>query len=277
MALFRPRSTQPAVLLVSDLPTWGRVALASAVPLVEAAGFQACALPTALLSSHGAYPGFVLEPQTVFLGRAWDHLKTLGLKFRGAAFGLVGDQAQFPLLEQIADSIHAQGGLVLVDPILGDHGRRYGLFHEDYVPAFRSLVSLADIITPNLTEAALLLGEDPLAPRADLNRWLTALARLGPSKVVITSAPFADHPDRTGVVWYDAKTDQQGQIVHQKLGQGIPGTGDALAARLLTGLLQGRPFPRALDRAVRQTLADLRRSQRVGRPALWGPEGPLLP
>ncbi len=58
---------QPAVLLISDLPTWGRVALASAAPLLEAAGFQACCLPTALLSTHGAYAGFVLEPQTAFL------------------------------------------------------------------------------------------------------------------------------------------------------------------------------------------------------------------
>src|SRR6516225_253533 len=91
-----------AVLLVSDLPTWGRVALASAIPLVEAAGFQACALPSALISTHGAYPGFVLEPQSRFLDAAWRHLKTLDLKFAGVAIGLVGELQQFPILEDIA-------------------------------------------------------------------------------------------------------------------------------------------------------------------------------
>lgn len=276
----KPRRPQPAILLVSDLPTWGRVALASAGPLVEAAGFQACCLPTALLSTHGAYPGFVLEPQTAFLEKAWAHLATLELKFAGAAFGLVGDRAQFPLLESIAEAVRAGGGLVLVDPILGDNGRRYGLFHEDYVPAFRSLVARADVITPNLTEAALLLGEDPtMAPDtgSEVERWTRALSDLGPSKVVLTSAPFPGRPDVTGVAWFDKTTGRFGTVAHRRLGKGIPGTGDALAARLLSFLLQGVPFPRAVARAVKGTLTDLKRSQAAGRPGLWGPEGPLQP
>lgn len=271
---------QPAVLLVSDLPTWGRVALASAAPLVEAAGFQACCLPTALLSTHGAYPGFVLEPQTAFLEKAWSHLATLELRWAGAAFGFVGDRAQFPLLEQIAQAVKGQGGLVLVDPILGDNGKRYGLFHEDYVPAFRKLVAQADVITPNLTEAALLLGEDPARVpehEDEVQRWTKALSSLGPSKIVLTSAPFPGRPDTTGVAWYDKAADKFGTVAHRRFGQGIPGTGDALAARLLSFLLKGVAFDKAVARAVKGTLADLQRSQVSQRPALWGPEGPLVP
>jgi len=279
MKLFS-RRPQPALLLVSDLPAWGRVALASAAPLVEAAGFQACCLPTALLSTHGAYPGFVLEPQTAYLARAWAHLKTLELRFAGAALGFVGDRAQFSLLEDIAATVRAQGGLVLVDPILGDNGRRYGLFGEDYVPSFRALAGRADVLTPNLTEAALLLGRDPgRAPEtaAEVRTWVKELAGLGPSKVVLTSAPFPQRPDTTGVVWYDAATGRTGEVAHPRVGRGIPGTGDALAARLTAFLAGGCPFDRAVRRAVAGTLADLRRSQATQRPALWGPEGPLVP
>lgn len=274
MTLHRPQS---AILLVSDLPTWGRVALASAVPLVEAAGFQACCLPSALLSTHGAYPGYVLEPQTAFVERAWAHLETLGLKWAAVAFGFVGHRDQFPLFERMADAVKAQGGLVLVDPILGDNGRRYGLFGEDYVPAFRSLASRADVLTPNLTEAALLLGEDPSrVPSPDeLPRWLRALGDLGPSKVVLTSAPFAD-PQITGVAWFDGATGRTGTLGHRRVGQGVPGTGDALAARLVARLARGEAFGPALGRAVKATLADLRRSRSTGRPTLWGPEGPLV-
>jgi len=267
------------VLLISDLPSWGRVALASAVPLIEAAGFQACCLPTALLSTHGAYPGFVLEPQTAYLEKAWAHLETLDLPFVAVALGFVGDRAQFPLLERIASRVKSRGGLVLVDPILGDNGRRYGLFDEDYVPAFRSLIALADVITPNLTEAALLLGEDagrvPVS-REEVAEWTRALAALGPSRVVLTSAPFPN-PDLTGVAWYDKSTGRSGVVGHRRLGKGIPGTGDALAARLLSFLLQGKAFPQAVNRAVKSTVADLKRSLSVGRPPLWGPEGPLVP
>lgn len=272
------RRPQPTVLLVSDLPTWGRVALASAVPLIESAGFQACSLPTALLSTHGAYPGFVLEPQTSFLTRAWAHLKTLDLKFAAVAIGFVGDKTQFPLLEEIVATVKASGGFVVVDPILGDHGRRYGLFHEDYVPAFRSLISEADLITPNLTEGALLLGKDPeRVPEtaAEVTKWTEALAALGPRRVVLTSAPFANQPNRTGVAWYDGVTQSSKAFSHVKWGQGIPGTGDAMAARLLSFLLKGVPFPSAVKRAIRGTVMDIRRSHASGRPALWGPEGPL--
>ena len=272
-------STAP-VLLVSDLPAWGRVALASAIPLIEKAGFQACALPTALLSTHGAYPGFVLEPQSRFLDAAWKHLKSLGVTFAGVAVGLVGDLQQFPVLEDIAATVKAGGGLVLVDPILGDNGKRYGLFHDDYVPAFRSLLSLADIITPNLTEAALLLDHAPdLAPRseAETAQWTRSLATLGPRRVVLTSAPFFDRPGTTGVAWYDSTYDRFGTVNHARIEGGLPGTGDALAARLFASLLSGKRFGQAVDHAVRGTLADFRRSRAAKRPPLWGLGGSLRP
>jgi pyridoxine kinase len=243
---------------------------------MEAAGFQACCLPTALLSTHGAYAGFALEAQTDFLRRAWSHLKTLDLRFAAVLLGFVGDRAQFPLLEEIAVAVKSTGGLVLVDPILGDGGRRYGLCPADYVPAFRDLIRRADLITPNLTEAALLLGEDPARAieAAEARAWARALADLGPARVVVTSAPF-DSAEQTGVVWHDRLSGRSGRHGHRRVGTGIPGTGDLLAARLLANMLRGLRFDRAVVRAVKGTVGDLRRSRATSRPPLWGPEGPL--
>ncbi len=268
------------VLLVSDLPAWGRVALASAIPLVEAAGFQACALPTALLSTHGAYQGFVLEPQSRFLDAGWRHLKSLELTFAGVALGLVGELQQFAVLGDIAATVKAAGGLVLVDPILGDNGKRYGLFRDDYVPAFRALLAHADVITPNVTEAALLLEHAPdQVPKseAELAQWARTLSALGPRFVVITSAPFFGREETTGVAWYDRERDRFGTVRHARLDGGLPGTGDALAARLLVSLLQGRGFAASVQRAVRHTLGDFRRSLASARSPLWGLGGTLKP
>lgn len=275
--MFR-RSPQKPLLLVSDLPSWGRVALASAAPIVEASGFQACSLPTALLSTHGAYPGFVIKPQTDFLDQAWDHLKSLSLPWAGVSFGFVGAAEQFAILQNILDTVADSGGLVLVDPILGDNGKRYALFGEDYVPGFQRLARRATVITPNLTEAALLLGRDPqTAPQTEAERrkWLTDLSDLGPRYVLLTSAPIFGHPEQTGVAWFDREKSQFGQVSHRKLGTGIPGTGDALAARLIARLCRGEKLSWALKGSVKSTWKDLRRSRAVMRPALWGPDGPL--
>jgi pyridoxine kinase len=254
------------------------VALASAVPLLESAGFQACCLPTALLSTHGAYPGFVMEPQTAFLEQAWAHLSSLDLRFAAIAIGFVARAEQFALLESIAEKVKADGGLVLVDPVLGDNGKRYGLLSEGHVAAFRRLLRLADVMTPNLTEAALLVGQDPQqAPDGPtLRAWMSHLATLGPRQVVVTSAPFG--PDwrgrpQTGVFWQEGT--RHGEVPHRQWGASIPGTGDAFAARLLASLLLRRGLPVAVQRATKGALADLRRTRASKRPPLWGPEGPL--
>jgi pyridoxine kinase len=221
----------------------------------------------------------VIEPQTEYLEKAWNHLATLDLRFAALAIGFVARPEQFDLVEAMASQIKAKGGLVLVDPVLGDNGKRYGLLSEGHVAAFRRLLRLADVITPNLTEAALLLGEDPgRAPDAPaLRAWLQQLAELGPRQVVVTSTPFAaDGLGRaqTGVQWLDAG--REGKLAHRQWGQSVPGTGDAFAARLLASLLKGKSLPRAVRRATKGTLADLRRTRAAQRPPLWGPEGPLV-
>ena len=42
---------------------------------------------------------------------------------------------------------------------MGDHGKLYRGFDQEYVEKMRCLISKADIATPNYTEAKLLLGE----------------------------------------------------------------------------------------------------------------------
>ena len=48
--------------------------------------------------------------------------------------------------------------LFLLDPIMGDNGRLYQGFDRDYVEAMKDFCQQADVIIPNLTEAALLTG-----------------------------------------------------------------------------------------------------------------------
>lgn len=228
------------VLLFNDLPAWGRVALAVAVPLLERQGLQTCCLPTALLSSHGGYPGAVIQDQTPFLASALAHLEGLSPGFSAVCTGFVASPQQAALLEPVLDRHRQKGSLILVDPILGDHGRLYGLFGADAVPAMARLVARAHLITPNLTEAALLLGRDPsqVPPdRKGLERWLADLAALGPRWVALTSAPVGNREDGTGVAFHDRRTGQTLFLGHRKADPSFPGTGDYFAAALAGELL----------------------------------------
>lgn len=278
LPFFRKPVCNP-VVIASDLPSWGRVALAVGVPVLEKRGIQVCALPTALLSAHGAYPGSALHSQSAFMADSIAHLERLDIRFSALLSGFVAEAAQFDLLEPLVKRVRSSGGLVLVDPVMGDHGCLYSFFNESFVQRMRAFIAHADIITPNLTEAALLLGTDHAqlahAEKPELLDALKSLARLGPRFVAITSAPAGvrsagntkalagntkalagSAADRTGVALYDAAADRALFITHARLGSSYPGTGDLFAAELLGRLVSGEPF----FAAGRRTVSRVRRS-----------------
>ncbi len=277
LPLFRKSRIDP-VAIASDLPCWGRVALAVGVPVLEKRGIQVCPLPTALLSAHGAYPGSAMRSQTDFLSEAIAHLERLDVRFSAFLSGFVAEAAQFDLLEPLAKRVRSGGGLVMVDPVMGDNGKLYGFFDDPFVRRMREFISNADVITPNLTEAALLLGIDPArlaaAGEAELSDAMTSLSRLGPRFVAITSAPAnlrSRVGERTGVALFDAATGRAQCITHARLGSGYPGTGDLFAADLLGRLVSGEQF----FPASRRTVARVRRAVAVSRTAGADPRAGL--
>lgn len=265
MIHLHPRRTpRDPVLAASDLSTWGRVALSAGIPSLERRGFQVCALPTALLSAHGAYPGAVIEAQTPFMEKALAHLSSLNLSFSALFTGFIAETAQFELLEGLSRRIREGGGFILADPVMGDNGKLYGFFDGPFVERMTRFVSGADLITPNLTEGALLLGKDagavPASP-AELRAWLEGLAALGPRFVALTSAPIHGREDRTGVALFDAERRRFTLLSHARLGGGFPGTGDFFAAELLSRMLRGSSF----IPAARSAVARVRRSVEYSR------------
>lgn len=263
------------VLALSDLPAFGRVALALTIPLLEKKGIQVCALPTALLSTHGAYPGAQLQGQTAYLEKSLDHLRGLKVDFQALYTGFVADQRQFALVQDLAGELKRKGAFILVDPILGDHGKLYGLFTPEAVPAMGALAAQADLITPNLTEAALLLGkpahEGPRNSR-ELAQWLGELSELGtegPRFVVLTSAPVFGTPGHLGIAAFDRKTGRTEVFSKPRLEKGYPGTGDYLASVLLARYLTtagdpGKRFFQAVRKAGDQVWKVIKLSLKTG-------------
>jgi pyridoxine kinase len=126
----------------------------------------------------------------------------------------------------------------------------------------RQLICQAGVITPNLTEASLLLGEDYRSDieEAALKEWLVRLAEMGPETVVITSAPLSRTGKDTSVVAYNSQSGHFWRVPCVYIPANYPGTGDVFTSVLTGSLLQGDSLPVALDRGVQFVTQAIRAS-----------------
>ena len=166
--------------------------------------------------------------------------------------GFLGSYRQIDLVTAFIDDSHRPEQLVVVDPVLGDSGQLSSPFNEDMVVKMRELIKHAGIITPNMTEAALLL-EKPYKEKVELNEakeWLMALADRGPEIVIITSVNIKGESEKTSVIAWNKREKRMWKVSCTYLPAEYPGTGDTFASIITGCLLQGDSLPIALDRAV---------------------------
>jgi len=106
----------------------------------------------------------------------------------------------------------------------------------------------ADVITPNLTEANLLLGRTPDAAVEDGEEMGKALSDGGRRSVVITG--ISPQPELVGAAWYDRTTGTAATALGPRVAAAYPGTGDLFAAVLTGGLVRGEWLKDSVMRAV---------------------------
>ena len=236
------------VLAIHDLPGFGRAALSVIVPVLSCLGVQAVALPTAVLSTHTGGLGTPAKLSNPGYGpAALAHYQRLGLRFDCIYSGYLADPTQAKLVEQAFELWPR--ALKVVDPVLGDGGRLYKGLGADMVPAMYNLCSKANLIVPNVTEAALLLG-DPLpgvGSSEQAAEQAARLTRIAPQVVVTGVTGLSDGRCIGGV---GAARGGQGYSVKTPL---IPrmyhGTGDIFGAVLVGRILQGN-VPQAAVQAA---------------------------
>lgn len=240
------------IAAVHDLSGIGRVSLTSVIPILSSMGVQVCPLPTAVLSSHTQYPDFYKVDLTSHLKPFIEHWKQLQLQFDAIYSGYLASADQVEIVEYLIETFYKEGMLVVIDPVMGDNGTRYASLGIDLVTEMQRLIKKADIITPNMTEAALLLDEEyrEEIDTETIKDWLKRLSQKGPETVVITSVPEQPKNKTTSVIAYQSKTNRFWKVSCHYLPANYPGTGDSFTSVLTGALLQGDSLPIALDRAV---------------------------
>ena len=240
------------ILIINDMPGYGKVALAAMLPILSNLGHSVYNLPTALVSNTLDYGVFTILDTTDYMVQAIEVWKQLGFQFDRITTGFLASAAQVEIIRDFIASQKKDGLLVMTDPIMGDEGKLYNGVTEDTVEHMRRLLGVADVIVPNLTEAEFLTGlyqgREALS-QAEARQVVDRLLAYGPRSVVITSG--VDRESGSHVVWgYDGKTDAYFTIPFRFIKVHFPGTGDMFSAVLVGELLRGASLHSAVKRAM---------------------------
>lgn len=252
---------QPRILTIQDISCFGKCSLTVALPIISAMGVEACIMPTAVLSTHtGGFTGYTWRDLTGDMRGITAHWNSLGLKFDGIYTGYLGSAEQLEIVGEIFGTL-GNGALKLVDPVMGDNGRLYPGFTEKFAAGMADLCGKADIIVPNLTEAAFMLGI-PFAPAPHneeaIKDILVKLTGLGCRTAVLTG--IIPDNSRQGVMAYDSASGDFCSYYSKNIDAKFHGTGDIFASTLCGALAKKKALPDALKTAVDYTVACIERS-----------------
>ncbi|MBR5155201.1 MAG: pyridoxamine kinase [Clostridia bacterium] len=251
------KSFIPRAAVINDLSGFGRVSLTEACPILSAMEVEACPLPTAILSTHTyKFNDYTFLDLTDEMQKILNHWKKIDIKFDGILSGYMASSKQIDVVSEFMKEKKQEGSLIVIDPVLGDNDLSdvetvYYDRMKDLLLSMKKFVGLADVITPNLTEACLLT--DRQYPKHYLNEneikeLLLNLSELGPEKIAITS--LMTDSSHMKVAVFDKKEDLFEMIDCGYIKRPFHGTGDIFAAVLLGSLLNKNSMFEASLKAV---------------------------
>ncbi len=252
---------QKRAAAIHDISGFGKCSLTAALPIISAAGIETAAVPTAVLSTHTAFrPGFTYRDLTADLVPFVDNWLDNGLEFDAVYSGFLGSTEQISIVAGLIEKLSGARTVKIVDPAMADNGRMYAGFDMNFAGEMARLCAAADVIVPNLTEAAFILGREyrpgpmsegeTLALARDLQRQCGAA-------VVLTGVSFDG--DRIGAAVY-TPDDGLRTCFRPRVPQTYCGTGDVFASVLTAALVKGQTLVRAVRTAVDFTYECIRQT-----------------
>ena len=239
---------QKKIAVINDFTGFGRCSIAAALPVISTLKIQCCPLPTSILSNHTGFDSFFFEDYTDRMQPYIDEWKKLQLHFNGICSGFLGSVRQISLVTDFFRDFADQDTIILVDPVMGDYGKPYPTYTPEMCSKMKELVTYADILTPNLTEACILTGipyHDGKWTNREIRRLLEALAALGPEKVVVTGILQGEF---IANYCYEKGQPVSMRRTH-RVGTQRSGTGDIFAAIIAADAVNGVPFKDSVRKA----------------------------
>lgn len=240
------------ILTIQDISCVGQCSLTVALPILSACGQETCILPSAVLSTHTmgySFPSIRdLTPDIPGFQKHWQKENIL---FDAIYTGYLGSTEQVAYVADILQTMTVPGGKTIVDPAMADHGKLYPAFDAAYVEAMKGLVSKADVVVPNLTEACFLTGCDyrEAYDQAYIEQVVAKLHDLGTKWVVLTGIGY--EPGMTGILISGEGTTDY--YAHPRIPRNYHGTGDIYASAFVGSWVSGKTMNEAIRIAADYT------------------------
>ncbi len=261
----------PRLAMINDIAGFGRCSTTVSLPVISVMKVQVCPVPTSVLSNHLGFPLCHFDDYTSHMR---DYIKIwneLGLTFDGLYCGFLGNEEQIDIVQEFVEMFRPP--LFLLDPVMGDHGRAYSSITETHVQKMKELLPLADIITPNITEACLLTGtpwKDGEWTMQELSGLCERLASLClkdsvSASIVITGIRQGDF--LVNFLWDDGIYTT---VASPIAGASRPGTGDIFASILAADAVRGETLLSSVQKAANFVGLCIAGSEKAGTPVQEG-------
>ena len=266
-------SNQMSVAAIHDISGMGKCSLTAVLPVLSSAGVSVSVLPTAVLSTQtGGLNEYTYRDLTDDMRPIMDHWHRFNMKFDAVYSGFLGSKEQVDIVCDFVNEFKHDKTFYLCDPAMADNGELYNTFDISFVDMMRKLCSLADIIVPNYTEAAFLLGKEYISPpysKQYTRDIITALAnKFGCRYVVLTGVDFDDIS--VGAAAYDSESGRISYSLRPRIKGMFHSTGDLFASSLLGALMNGFSLNIATEVAIDFTVSSIKETVMIDGDSRFG-------
>ena len=272
----------PRLAMINDIAGFGRCSTTVSLPVISVMKVQVCPVPTSVLSNHLGFPLCHFDDYTSHMR---DYIKVwneLGLTFDGLYCGFLGNEEQIDIVREFVEMFRPP--LFLLDPVMGDHGRAYSSITKTHVQKMKELLPLADIITPNITEACLLTGTPwkdgewtmqelsglcerlaDICQQESVSSGEASVGTVSSASIVITGIRQGD--SLVNFLWDDGVYPPVSPTI---AGASRPGTGDIFASILAADAVRGETLLTSVQKAANFVGLCITGSEKAGTPVQEG-------
>jgi len=244
-----PHNNQKKIAGINDISGFGRCSTTVSMPIISYMKVQYCPILTSIFSNHTGYKEYFFDDYTDKMEAYIAQWKKLDLEFEGIYTGFLGSLKQIEIVKQFVNDFKTDRTTVIVDPVMGDNGEKYATYTSEMCNDMKQLVSMADIITPNITEGCILTKTDYKSSKwtiQELTKMAEKLAAMGPKKIVITGLNMNSY---IGNFIYQ-KNMEPILLKSKKIGMARCGTGDIFSAIISADAINEVEFQCSVKKAA---------------------------